>query len=300
MNNATADKKVIWVRGNTIRLVIPLEKEIRMVDSVVTAPYYPQEGASITVKLIGAYKTHSFVPTLSGNLLYLDAPSTLSNGKYSVAVEVQNPDGTSLRSNWKYQVMVTESNDGVLEEWNDFTQPDEQLSAAVFFFAKGDQGDKGDRGEKGERGEQGIQGEKGEKGDKGDTGNGIASITQNADYTITITLDNGTSYTTDVLRGAKGEKGDTGDTGNGIASVVLNADYTLTITFTDSTSYTTPSIRGEKGDKGDKGDPFTYADFTDEEIAELQRPAMEAKQECEEWLNNHDVITIEEMEEVLG
>ena len=190
MNNATADKKVIWVRGNTIHLVIPLEKETRMVDSVVTAPYYPQEGASITVKLTGAYKTHSFVPTLSGNLLYLDAPSTLSNGKYGVAVEVLNPDGTSLRSNWKYQVMVTESNDGVLEEWNDFTQPDEQLSAAVFFFAKGDQ--------------------------------------------------------------------------------------------------------------GDKGDPFTYADFTPEEIADLQRPALEAKRECEEWLNNHDVITIEEMEEVLG
>lgn len=34
--------------------------------------------------------------------------------------------------------------------------------------------------------------------------------------------------------------------------------------------------RGVKGDKGDKGDPFTYGDFTQDQIAELQRPATEA------------------------
>ena len=36
-----------------------------------------------------------------------------------------------------------------------------------------------------------------------------------------------------------------------------------------------------KGDKGDKGDAFTYADFTDEEIAELQKPATDAANELE-------------------
>ena len=30
------------------------------------------------------------------------------------------------------------------------------------------------------------------------------------------------------------------------------------------------------GEKGDKGDPFTYDDFTPEQIADLQRPATEA------------------------
>lgn len=54
-----------------------------------------------------------------------------------------------------------------------------------------------------------------------------------------------------------------------------------------------------KGDKGDKGDDFEYSDFTPEEIAELQRPALEAKAECEEWLANHDVINDEEMQDVL-
>lgn len=34
--------------------------------------------------------------------------------------------------------------------------------------------------------------------------------------------------------------------------------------------------RGPKGEQGPKGDPFTYADFTESQIAELQRPATEA------------------------
>ena len=41
-----------------------------------------------------------------------------------------------------------------------------------------------------------------------------------------------------------------------------------------------PVVVGETvalpGEKGDKGDPFTYDDFTPEQIAELQRPATEA------------------------
>lgn len=89
------------------------------------------------------------------------------------------------------------------------------------------------------------------------------------------------------LSGAQGIKG---DTGNGIASVTLNADYTLTIVFTDGSSTTTASIRGEKGD------PFTYDDFTPEQITELQRPATEAAEEMKE-----DVQTlIENTDAVLG
>lgn len=34
--------------------------------------------------------------------------------------------------------------------------------------------------------------------------------------------------------------------------------------------------QGPQGVKGEKGDPFTYADFTESQIAELQRPATEA------------------------
>ena len=34
--------------------------------------------------------------------------------------------------------------------------------------------------------------------------------------------------------------------------------------------------KGDRGEKGEKGDPFTYDDFTESQIAELQRPATEA------------------------
>ena len=51
-----------------------------------------------------------------------------------------------------------------------------------------------------------------------------------------------------LLKGNKGDKGDKGDTGDTGAK---GAD-------------------GAKGDKGDKGDPFTYSDFTSEQLASLK------------------------------
>lgn len=110
------------------------------------------------------------------------------------------------------------------------------------------------RGLKGDKGDDGIVGR------DGADGVGITNITQNEDGTLSINLDDGTSYVTEPLKGEDGRdgqdgaKGDAGDDGNGIASAELNSDYTLTLTFTDGTSYTTPSIRGEKGEKGDRGD----------------------------------------------
>lgn len=79
------------------------------------------------------------------------------------------------------------------------------------------------------------------QGEQGIPGVGISSTVLNADYTLTITFTDGSSYTTPPIKGEKG------DTGNGISSTVLNADYTLTITFTNGTTYTTPSIRGVPG-----------------------------------------------------
>ena len=50
-------------------------------------------------------------------------------------------------------------------------------------------------------------------GIKGDTGRGIASVTLNDNYTLTITFTDDTTYTTLSIRGQQGEKGDTGATG---------------------------------------------------------------------------------------
>lgn len=55
-------------------------------------------------------------------------------------------------------------------------------------------------------------------------------------------------------RGEKGEKGEKGDRGE-------KGDT---------------GLQGTQGIQGVKGDPFTYADFTQDQIAELQRPATEA------------------------
>ncbi len=48
----------------------------------------------------------------------------------------------------------------------------------------------------------------GSKGSTGEKGNGIKSAVLNADYTLTLTFDDGTTYTTPSIRGAQGPKGD--------------------------------------------------------------------------------------------
>ncbi|MBE6753208.1 MAG: hypothetical protein E7559_02460 [Ruminococcaceae bacterium] len=83
-----------------------------------------------------------------------------------------------------------------------------------------------------------------------------------------------------------------GDTGRGIASVSKEGE-TLTFTFTDDTtvSVTVPNgskgetgEKGEKGDTGDKGDPFTYDDFTPEQLSALATAAAaDALGQMPEW-----------------
>lgn len=75
-------------------------------------------------------------------------------------------------------------------------------------------------------------------GVRGADGVGVANIKFNADYTMTITLTDGTTYTSPSLRGEKGAKGDTGATGPQGEK--------------GDTGATGP--QGPKGDKGDKGD----------------------------------------------
>lgn len=97
---------------------------------------------------------------------------------------------------------------------------------------KGDKGDPGERGIQGEQGPRGPQGIQGQKGDKGDTGEPGQIGPQGPK-----------GDTGDVgPQGPAGEQGPKGDTGEA----------------------------GAKGDKGDKGDAFTYADFTDEQLAALK------------------------------
>ena len=138
------DNKIIWVKGNTQPVLIPLEQEIVPVEGeITTEPYYPVEGAAVKVMLRGKYQNFMYTPVVDGNLLRLTDNGTLPAGNYDVEVTVDNPDGTRYRSMWQNQIVVTTANDSVLEEWDEFKDQEVEARAAIFFFAKGDKGDPG-------------------------------------------------------------------------------------------------------------------------------------------------------------
>lgn len=83
------------------------------------------------------------------------------------------------------------------------------------------------------------RGFKGDKGDKGEAGAGIASVHMNADYTLTITYTNGTTYTTPSIRG---ETGATGADGFSPIATVTKSGDTATISITDAEGTTTATV----------------------------------------------------------
>ena len=79
----------------------------------------------------------------------------------------------------------------------------------------------------------------------GEDGNGIASVELNDDYTLTLTFDDGTSYTTTSIRGEPGE--------NGVSPTASVTQTTTgaTITVTDARGTTTANLtNGQNGDPG--------------------------------------------------
>ena len=135
------ENKAIWVRGNRQSLLIPLEQEVVSGSGTVTEDYYPDADSVVTVNLVGRAKKYNFRPTIDGNLLVITENGEVPAGCYGIEVIVFNLDGTRFRSYWPDQVVVTESNPSVLEQWNEFKQQDVHARAALFFFAKGDKGD---------------------------------------------------------------------------------------------------------------------------------------------------------------
>ena len=75
--------------------------------------------------------------------------------------------------------------------------------------------------------------------------------------------------------GPKGEKGDQGEQG----PVGLQGVQGKTGPQGD------PGEKGEQGIQGVKGDPFTYDDFTPDEIANLKKPATDAANELNKYLD---------------
>ena len=96
--------------------------------------------------------------------------------------------------------------------------------------------------------------------------NGIPTGTNGATFTPAVDDAGNLSWSNDKglanpatvnIKGAKGDAGAKGDKGD-------------PFTYSDFTPEQLAALKGAKGAKGDKGDPFTYSDFTPEQLAALK------------------------------
>ena len=129
-------KKIKWVQGNTQSAAIPLEEEVQ---EASIEGYIPPEGSDIKVRLSGRYQKFDYIPTLiDGSVLTITDDAQIPVGEYGVEVFITEPNGRKLHSRWNNVICVTPTNDGVLQEFDEFLQ-DETLTVdpCVFYFAKG-------------------------------------------------------------------------------------------------------------------------------------------------------------------
>lgn len=140
MEQQKDNEKIIWVQGNRQSVIIPMEREVIPEEGdPYTEDFYPAEGDVVKVALTGSYKPYIYTPEIDGNLLIVTDDGTLPRGLYGVQITVMGSNGeTRLRSFWDQQIVVTERNNSVLKEGNEFKKQDVKARAAVFFFAKGD------------------------------------------------------------------------------------------------------------------------------------------------------------------
>lgn len=106
-----------------------------------------------------------------------------------------------------------------------------------------------------------LDGKDGKNGSPGQDGNGISSAVLNADYTLTLTFDDGTKYTTPSIRGATGATGSSGKDGSngkdGTSVTVKSVSESTAdggsnvVTFSDGKTLTVKN--GKTGATGDKG-----------------------------------------------
>ena len=150
---------------------------------------------------------------------------------------------------------------------------------------KGDVGPQGPKGDKGDAGPQGQQGEPGPQGPAGPAGVPGKDGTNGADGITPSIGDNGNWYlgATDTGKPSRGEKGDTGEKGEkgdtGATGPTGPKGDTGPQGPQGEAGATGPQgpkgdtgMQGPIGEKGEKGDPFTYEDFTPEQLAALTGP----------------------------
>lgn len=221
------DRAVIpWVRGNRLPLVICVYEDVvtqegegsLVHNKMERVPYEIQAADTVTVVMKSGFRQVEMPFTTEGNKVLVTDNGELAAGTYTVEVTIVRGDGARGRWQETRQVRVYENtSDAQLGEMY-------AIEADLFFYAKGD------------------------------TGNGIADITANPDDTLTITMTDGTTYTTKAMRGEKGDKGDKGDTGTSIVSFEAtgqtDVSVVYTVTFSDDTTQEVAVPKGPQGDTG--------------------------------------------------
>lgn len=228
-----------WVRGNRLPLCICIYQtnvEPETVgtmnhNNMVRTPYAIQDDDTVTVTMKSGFRSVEMPFTTDGNKVLVIDNGELSTGSYTVEVTIEQGNGVRGRWQESRQVRIYDNTDeAIIGEMY-------SIDADLFFWAKGD------------------------------TGVGIANITTNQDGTLTITMTNGTTYTTPSMKGAKGDKGDTGDTGSPGEQGVSIVSFTparqtetsviYTVAFSDGITQEVSVPKGLQGEAGLPGRGIT-------------------------------------------
>lgn len=120
-NETIRPTRLPWVQGNMLTLALPLTI-VHLGDTPTTEDYEPQQGDTISVFLKGLMHCKEYTPTVDGNVLYITDNGELEVDSYSVEVvitEASSPNA-KRRSRWNYIVDVYDSNEKVVDFFDDF------------------------------------------------------------------------------------------------------------------------------------------------------------------------------------
>lgn len=131
---------ITWVRGNTLRLAVPLS-EVTIVDGQsVKAPYTPPEGSTVQVTLHGVVRPIRYACSVDGNIVRIQDNGTLACDTYGIEITVADTNGRRLRSFRCGMLRIVECSDQLA--------PGEYLDTDTFvldgsLFISGEQGPQG-------------------------------------------------------------------------------------------------------------------------------------------------------------
>lgn len=138
-----AQKKLPWVQGNKLELALPLTMVVFKEEGKEVKDYIPQTGDEVKVYLQDMFcKSYEYTPTIvdGSNVLHITDNGTLPVGSYSVLVTIKEHNGGALRrSKWNYIIEVYDSNEKVVDFFDDFPDYVEGavIENSVFYFVGG-------------------------------------------------------------------------------------------------------------------------------------------------------------------